>query len=203
MGERAREERKSGEDERVLRGSALTSVLFLFLFFLVNISIETMTSLAAFTNKARCVRVGARANQRQRVVRVFAEKPVKAEKPVPAKKPAPKKKKKEVEPWVQPTLDPSTPSPIFGGSTGGLLRKAQVEEFYVITWDAKKEQIFELPTGGAAVMRAGPNLLKLARKEQCLSLTSLLRSKFKSKACIYRLSPTGDVQYLHPADGVY
>merc|ERR1711985_81060 len=109
MGERrarAREERKSGEDERVLRGSALTSVLFLFLFFLVNISIETMTSLAAFTNKARCVRVGARANQRQRVVRVFAEKPVKAEKP------APKKKKKEVEPWVQPTLDPSTPSPI-------------------------------------------------------------------------------------------
>merc|ERR1712118_370289 len=89
--ERAREERKSGEDERVLRGSALTSVLFLFLFFLVNLSIETMTSLAAFTNKARCVRVGARANQRQRVVRVFAEKPVKAEKPVPAKKPAPKK----------------------------------------------------------------------------------------------------------------
>ena len=63
--ERAREERKSGEDERVLRGSALTSVLFLFLFFLVNLSIETMTSLAAFTNKARCVRVGARANQRQ------------------------------------------------------------------------------------------------------------------------------------------
>merc|ERR1712157_515727 len=129
------EERKSGEDERVLRGSALTSVFLLFLFFLVNLSIETMTSLAAFTNKARCVRVGARANQRQRVVRVFAEKPVKAEKPVPAKKPAPKKKKKEVEPWVQPTLDPSTPSPIFGGSTGGLLRKAQVEEFYVITWE--------------------------------------------------------------------
>ena len=23
----------------------------------------------------------------------------------------------------------------------------QVEEFYVITWDAKKEQIFEMPTG--------------------------------------------------------
>merc|ERR1712193_26696 len=82
----AREERKSGEDERVLRGSALTSVFVLFLFFLVNLSIETMTSLAAFTNKARCVRVGARANQRQRVVRVFAEKPVKAEKPGTAKR---------------------------------------------------------------------------------------------------------------------
>lgn len=28
--------------------------------------------------------------------------------------------------FVPPTLDPNTPSPIFGGSTGGLLRKAQV-----------------------------------------------------------------------------
>jgi hypothetical protein len=29
-------------------------------------------------------------------------------------------------PWSPPKLDPNTPSPIFGGSTGGLLRKAQV-----------------------------------------------------------------------------
>lgn len=29
-------------------------------------------------------------------------------------------------PWSAPKLDPNTPSPIFGGSTGGLLRKAQV-----------------------------------------------------------------------------
>lgn len=28
--------------------------------------------------------------------------------------------------WSVPTLNPDTPSPIFGGSTGGLLRKAQV-----------------------------------------------------------------------------
>lgn len=34
--------------------------------------------------------------------------------------------KKEKAPWKPPTLDPATPSPIFGGSTGGLLRKAQV-----------------------------------------------------------------------------
>ena len=40
----------------------------------------------------------------------------------------------------------------------------------MITWEAKKEQIFEMPTGGAAIMRSGPNLLKLARKEQCLAL---------------------------------
>lgn len=29
-------------------------------------------------------------------------------------------------PWTAPKLNPNTPSPIFGGSTGGLLRKAQV-----------------------------------------------------------------------------
>jgi len=28
--------------------------------------------------------------------------------------------------WSAPKLNPNTPSPIFGGSTGGLLRKAQV-----------------------------------------------------------------------------
>lgn len=105
--------------------------------------------------------------------------------------------------WAPPKLDPNTPSPIFGGSTGGLLRKAQVEEFYVITWNASKEQIFEMPTGGAAIMRSGPNLLKLARKEQCLALTTQLRTKFKTDACFYRVFPSGEVQYLHPKDGVY
>ncbi|XP_022973649.1 photosystem I reaction center subunit II, chloroplastic-like [Cucurbita maxima] len=102
-----------------------------------------------------------------------------------------------------PELDPSTPSPIFAGSTGGLLRKAQVEEFYVITWESPKEQIFEMPTGGAAIMRQGPNLLKLARKEQCLALGTRLRSKYKIKYQFYRVFPNGEVQYLHPKDGVY
>jgi len=102
-----------------------------------------------------------------------------------------------------PTLNADTPSPIFGGSTGGLLRKAQVEEFYVITWEAAKEQIFEMPTGGAAIMRKGPNLLKLAKKEQCLALTTQMRTKFKISPCFYRVFPDGKVQYLHPMDGVY
>jgi photosystem I subunit 2 len=105
--------------------------------------------------------------------------------------------------FTPPELKPDTPSPIFGGSTGGLLRKAQVEEFYVITWEAPKEQIFELPTGGAAIMRSGPNLLKLARKEQCLALGTALRNKFKIKYQFYRVFPNGEVQYLHPKDGVY
>ncbi|XP_074292317.1 photosystem I reaction center subunit II, chloroplastic-like [Silene latifolia] len=105
--------------------------------------------------------------------------------------------------FTPPELDPSTPSPIFAGSTGGLLRKAQVEEFYVITWESPKEQIFEMPTGGAAIMREGPNLLKLARKEQCLALGTRLRSKYKIKYQFYRVFPNGEVQYLHPKDGVY
>ncbi|EHA8588639.1 photosystem I reaction center subunit II, chloroplastic [Cocos nucifera] len=105
--------------------------------------------------------------------------------------------------FTPPQLDPNTPSPIFGGSTGGLLRKAQVEEFYVITWDSPKEQIFEMPTGGAAIMRQGPNLLKLARKEQCLALGTRLRSKYKIQYQFYRVFPNGEVQYLHPKDGVY
>ena len=73
----------------------------------------------------------------------------------------------------------------------------------MITWDAKKEQVFEMPTGGAAIMRSGPNLLKLARKEQCLALLSQLRTKFKTDGQFYRVFPDGEVQYLHPKDGVY
>lgn len=46
-------------------------------------------------------------------------------------------------------------TPIFGGSTGGLLTKAQVEEKYAITWTSPKKQVFEMPTGGAAMMNEG------------------------------------------------
>uniref|UniRef100_A0A0C9RRU1 Photosystem I reaction center subunit II, chloroplastic n=1 Tax=Wollemia nobilis TaxID=56998 RepID=A0A0C9RRU1_9CONI len=112
----------------------------------------------------------------------------------------------ETEPpkgFTPPELKTDTPSPIFGGSTGGLLRKAQLEEFYVITWESPKEQIFEMPTAGAAIMREGPNLLKLARKEQCLALGTRLRSKYKINYQFYRVFPNGEVQYLHPKDGVY
>lgn len=73
----------------------------------------------------------------------------------------------------------------------------------MITWESNKEQIFEMPTGGAAIMRKGPNLLKFARKEQCLALTTQLRNKFKFTPCFYRVYPSGEVQYMHPKDGVY
>jgi photosystem I subunit 2 len=97
-------------------------------------------------------------------------------------------------------------TPLFGGSTGGLLSKAEEEEKYAITWTSSKEQVFEMPTGGAAIMRQGENLLYLARKEQCLALGAQLRTKFKPKMedfKIYRIYPSGEIQYLHPADGVF
>ena len=96
--------------------------------------------------------------------------------------------------------------PKFGGSTGGLLTKALVEEKYAITWTSSKEQVFEMPTGGAAIMNEGDNLMYLARKEQCLALGTQLRSKFKPKIDnykIYRVFPNGETEYLHPKDGVF
>ena len=62
------------------------------------------------------------------------------------------------------------------GSTGGLLNSAETEEKYAIVWKSSKEQAFELPTGGAAIMHEGDNLMYFARKEQCLALGTQLRA---------------------------
>jgi len=68
----------------------------------------------------------------------------------------------------------------------------------------KKEQIFEMPTSGAAIMQGGENLLYLAKKEQCLALGTQLRTLFKiNDYKIYRIFPNSEVQYLHPKDGVF
>lgn len=100
--------------------------------------------------------------------------------------------------------------PEFGGSTGGWLQAAETEEKYVITWtnDRKKsaveENLFELPTGGAALMKTGPNLVYFARKEQALALGKQLRTNFKiNDYRIFRLFPSGEIQFLHPKDGVF
>nr|QCI06908.1 photosystem I reaction center subunit II [Halydictyon mirabile] len=103
-------------------------------------------------------------------------------------------------------IDFKMSSPIFGGSTGGWLRSAEIEEKYAITWTNEKETnaIFEMPTGGSAKMANGDNLLYLSKKEQCLALGSQLKSKFKIiNFKIYRIFPNGEVQYLHPKDGVF
>ena len=89
------------------------------------------------------------------------------------------------------TLNLQTPFPTFGGSTGGWLRAAEVEEKYAITWVSNKEQIFEMPTGGAAIMRTGENLLYLARKEQCLALGTQLKTFKINGYKIYRIFPSG------------
>ncbi len=96
-------------------------------------------------------------------------------------------------------------APIFGGGTGGLLTKALVEEKYAITWTSPKRQVFELPTGGAAIMNEGKNLLYLARKEYGIALGGQqLRAKFKiNNYKIYRIFANGEIQYIHPADGVF
>ncbi len=96
-------------------------------------------------------------------------------------------------------------TPIFGGGTGGLLTKAELEEKYAITWTSPKQQVFELPTGGSAIMNQGDNVLYLARKEYCIMLGGqVLRSKFKiNNYKIYRVFPNGEMEYLHPKDGVF
>ena len=91
------------------------------------------------------------------------------------------------------------------GSTGGLLNAAEKEEKYAITWSSKSSQAFELPTGGAAMMNEGDNLMYFARKEQCLALGTQLRG-FKPRIedfKIYRIYPGGDIEFLHPKDGVF
>jgi photosystem I subunit 2 len=96
--------------------------------------------------------------------------------------------------------------PKFIGSTGGLLNAAETEEKYAITWTSGSAQAFELPTGGAAEMNAGENIMYFARKEQCLALGTQLRTKFKPRIedyKIYRIFPGGDTEFLHPKDGVF
>ncbi|MEA5514146.1 photosystem I reaction center subunit II PsaD [Nodularia sp. UHCC 0506] len=94
-------------------------------------------------------------------------------------------------------------TPLFGGSTGGLLTKAKEEEKYAITWTSPKEQVFEMPTGGSATMLKGENLLYIARKEHGIALGGQLR-KFKiTDYKIYRILPSGETTFIHPADGVF
>ena len=100
--------------------------------------------------------------------------------------------------------------PEFGGSTGGWLQAAETEEKYVMTWtnargiENVEQNIFEMPTGGAAIMKSGPNLVYFARKEQCLALGKQLRTGFKiNDYRIFRLLPSGEVQFIHPKDGVF
>jgi photosystem I subunit 2 len=105
-------------------------------------------------------------------------------------------------------MSDTTYYPEFGGSTGGWLQAAETEEKYVVTWTKDKkagsQNIFEMPTGGAAIMKDGPNLVYFARKEQGLALGKQLRTNFKiNDYRIFRLFPSGELQFIHPKDGVF
>ena len=61
-----------------------------------------------------------------------------------------------------------------------------------------------MPTGGAAIMRQGPNMVYFARKEQALALGKQLRTNFKiNDYRLFRLLPSGEIQFIHPKDGVF
>lgn len=89
--------------------------------------------------------------------------------------------------------------PQFVQSTGGMLRSAELEEKYGITWVSQEERGFELPTGGAALMHEGQNVMYFARKEQCLALSRHLK-KLKpgvKEYDIYRIYPGQDPLLIH------
>ena len=100
--------------------------------------------------------------------------------------------------------------PLWEGSTGGFLESACDEEYYVITWQSANEQIFELPTSGAGMMRKGKTLAAFPKKEQCLALAHQLRRRFKiDDIRIFLCSPQSargssapdSISVIHPRDG--
>ena len=100
--------------------------------------------------------------------------------------------------------------PQFGGSTGGWLEAAETEEKYVMSWTnptkslIPEDNMFEMPTGGTAIMKMGLNIVYFARKEQCLALGKQLRTSFKvNDYRIFRLLPSKEIQFIHPKDGVF
>jgi len=101
--------------------------------------------------------------------------------------------------------DPDKVMVKFGGSTGDLQPKAVAEESFIMTWNnPKREAIFEMPMGGAAIMNSGANMVQLARKEHSMALGTQLRSKFKiNDYRIFRRLPNNEIQLIHPADGVF
>merc|ERR1711941_205728 len=76
-------------------------------------------------------------------------------------------------------------------------------ERHAITWTAKEELEFEMPTGTFAIMNKGENLCYFRKKEQCIMLGKQLRKMKIENYKIYRLKKDGTVIFMHPADGVF
>jgi len=76
-------------------------------------------------------------------------------------------------------------------------------ERHAITWTAKTEEWFEMPTAGFAIMNPGENLCYFRKKEQCIALGKRLRQMKINDYKIYRIDKYGTVTFMHPADGVF
>ena len=92
--------------------------------------------------------------------------------------------------------------PMFEGHTGGYMSRS-TRERHAITWTAKDQTKFEMPTGGWAIMNKGENLCYFRKKEQCIALGKQLRKMKIENYKIYRLKKDGTVIFMHPADGVF
>ena len=92
--------------------------------------------------------------------------------------------------------------PMFEGNTGGYMSKS-TRERHAITWTAKDQIKFEMPTGGYGIMNKGENLCYFRKKEQCIALGKQLRKMKIENYKIYRLKKDGTVIFMHPADGVF
>jgi photosystem I subunit 2 len=99
------------------------------------------------------------------------------------------------------TLNLQTPFPTFGGSTGGYAQLKLKKNMRSLGQVQKSKYLkCLLVVQQLCVME---NLLYLARKEQCLALGTQLRTFKINNYKIYRIFPSGEVQYLHPKDGVF
>ena len=107
----------------------------------------------------------------------------------------------EAIPRPEDLLD-SPKFPMFEGSTGGYMSRS-TRERHAITWTAKDQNKFEMPTGGFAIMNKGENLCYFRKKEQCIALGKQLRKMKIENYKIYRLKKDGTVIFMHPADGVF
>jgi len=112
---------------------------------------------------------------------------------------------KEIEQGVIPRPEDLLESPKFPayiGSISGYFSKS-TRERHAITWTAKEEYYFEMPTTGWAIMNKGENLCYFRKKEQCIALSKQLRKVKIDNFKIYRLKKDGSVVFMHPADGVF
>merc|ERR1719401_1560567 len=142
--------------------------------------------------------VAAGAAKARRVVRRAEPELQKAPAPVTAKNPI----VGEADIPRPEDLLESPKFPLFIGSTSGYMSKS-TRERHAITWTAKEEAWFEMPTSGMAIMNKGENLCYFRKKEQCICLGKALRQMKINDYKVYRIARDGTVTFMHPADGVF